>query len=45
MSVPIGVESQYAAFLGKNRRTAHIAVALVTPAMNIQNALPIARNK
>lgn len=45
MSVPRGVVSQYAALRGRKRRTAQMAVALITPAMKIQKALAIARSR
>jgi len=45
MSVPTGVVSQYAALRDMKRRTSQIAVALVTPAMSVQNAADAARSK
>ena len=43
MSAPMGVVSQNAAFGDMNRRTAQIAVALMTPARKIAMALLSAR--
>lgn len=45
MSVPTGVVSQYAALRDMKRRTSQIAVALVTPAISVQNAADTALNR